>query len=246
MNTAQKKSFMMAAEILSFTAAAEKLYISQPVMSRNIAALEEEFGFLLFSRQNNVISLTAAGEIMYRWMKESDLSFQEALSRAQDAAKAPAGYFRIGIVKTELTTPRVTRAILAFQHEYPQTEYSILHYSAREIVLSLLKQNIDIAAMLDTEITSDPRLFRYKSGDCRQVLAVPASHPLAEYDPISLRAFSNEVFISVHSEYSPGMSQRLSQICGLLGFVPQIREVSSAEEQLAMILNCYICKLIFD
>ena len=49
MNTAQVKCFLMAAECLNFTAAAEKLYISQPVLSRNIAALEDELGVLLLS-----------------------------------------------------------------------------------------------------------------------------------------------------------------------------------------------------
>ncbi|MBQ9269295.1 MAG: LysR family transcriptional regulator [Oscillospiraceae bacterium] len=235
MNTAQRKSFMTAAECLNFTVAAEKLYISQPVISRNIAALEEEFGLLLFERHNNMLKLTPAGEIMYTWMTESKLSFNEALASAQAAARAPAGILRIGLVKTEYPPVRETRAILEFQRKYPSTDLSIRYHSAKELMNLLLDRSIDIAAMLNSDISYDARLSRLKSGGCRQVIAVSRSHPLASYSPISLRAFANDLFISVRSDYSPGMTRWIRQVCGISGFVPRIREVSSTEEQLAMV-----------
>ena len=188
MNTAQKKSFMTAAECLNFTAAAEKLYISQPVISRNIAALEEEFGLLLFERHNNMLKLTPAGEIMYRWMTENRLSFNEALTSAQEAAKAPAGILRIGLVKTEYPPQRETQVILEFQKRFPNTDLSICYQSAKELMNSLLDRSIDIAAMLDSDISNDARLSRLESGVCRQVIAVSRSHPLSSFHqrPIGL------------------------------------------------------------
>ena len=226
---------MTAAECLNFTAAAEKLYISQPVISRNIAALEEEFGLLLFERHNNMLKLTPAGEIMYRWMTENRLSFNEALTSAQEAAKAPAGILRIGLVKTEYPPQRETQVILEFQKRFPNTDLSICYQSAKELMNSLLDRSIDIAAMLDSDISNDARLSRLESGVCRQVIAVSRSHPLSAYSPISLRAFTNDLFISVRSDYSPGMSRWIRQVCGISGFIPRIREVSSTEEQLAMV-----------
>lgn len=235
MNTSQKKSFLMAAECLNFTMAAEKLYISQPVLSRNIAALEEEFGTLLFVRSNNTLQLTPAGEIMYQWMKEHQQSMNDALLRARETVGATLGALRIGFVTSEQTPRREAQAILAFQQEYPNIELSIVRKPAQELAKHLVDHSIDIAAMLDTEITRDNRFSYYESGCCRSVVAISRAHPLADYDPISLRAFSNELFISVSPKYSPVMSNKINQICGIVGFVPRIREVSSTDEQLAMV-----------
>lgn len=235
MNTSQQKSFLMAAECLNFTQAAEKLYISQPVLSRNIAALEEEFGMLLFVRSNNTLQLTPAGEVMYQWMKEHQQSLNDALARAREASGAPSGTLRIGFVSSEQPPRRDAQAILLFQQKYPDIEISISRKPAQEIANHLLDQSLDIAAMLDTEITRDTRFSYYESGLCRSVVAVSRTHPLADFDPISLRAFANELFISVSPKYSPLMSNKIKQVCGIVGFVPRIREVSGTDEQLAVV-----------
>lgn len=122
MNTAQQLSFLTAAECLSFTAAAEKLYISQPVLSRNISSLERELGVLLFVRRNNVLSLTPGGEIIYQWMKEHSLSINDAISKAKRANKAPKGELRIGFVQSELPSFKESNAILRFTREYPDVK----------------------------------------------------------------------------------------------------------------------------
>ncbi len=90
MNTTQQKCFIEAAELLNFTAAAERLYISQPALSRNISALEEELGVMLFLRRNNVLSLTPGGEILYRWMKENAESLERARLEAKERTPGAA------------------------------------------------------------------------------------------------------------------------------------------------------------
>lgn len=58
--------FLAVAEHRSFTRAAEAMYISHSTTSRNVAALEEELGVLLLTRDNRVVRLTPAGEVLYR------------------------------------------------------------------------------------------------------------------------------------------------------------------------------------
>ena len=64
MNFSQIKCFLAAADCLSFTKAAERLYLSQPVLSRQIASMEDELGIELFIREKKSIRLTPAGEVM--------------------------------------------------------------------------------------------------------------------------------------------------------------------------------------
>ena len=64
MTSRQIQTFLTVAETLNFTEAAERLYSSQPSISRNISLLEEELGFKLFERGNNYVTLTQSGAIM--------------------------------------------------------------------------------------------------------------------------------------------------------------------------------------
>lgn len=235
MNTSQQKSFIAAAECLNFTMAAEKLYISQPVLSRNIAALEAELGVLLFVRSSNTVRLTPGGEIMYQWMKEHQFSLSDAVMQAKQANQEPQGELRIGFVNTEVVQERESNAILAFKKRYPEVKLTISRHIARELTEKLMDRSIDIAAMIDTELSRDVRFASVETARINSCVAVSCAHPLAELGPISLRAFSNETFISVDPQQAPTMSKLVTQVCGAAGFVPRIREVGSTDEQLAMV-----------
>ena len=77
MNTRQRGYVVVLAETKSFSAAAEKLGISQPALSKQIIALENELGIKLFDRSSNPLELTAAGEFFVKKAKE--LLFEEDL-----------------------------------------------------------------------------------------------------------------------------------------------------------------------
>ena len=235
MNSSQQKSFLMAAECLNFTAAAEKLYISQPVLSRNIAALEAELEVLLFVRSNNVLKLTPGGEIMYQWMKESQISLNDAIQQARTANMQPPGELRIGFVTSETSQEQEARSILEFQRRYPEIELEITHCSAKELVERLSDHSIDIAIMIKSELTKNPRFESMEMCCTNQKIALSRAHPLADFEPISLRAFANEVFISVSPEYSPIMTTYIKQVCSSVGFVPRIREAENTLKQLTAV-----------
>lgn len=232
MNTAQIKSFLMAAECLNFTAAADKLYISQPVLSRNIAALETELDMKLFVRSNNTLRLTPAGEIMYKHFKESTIVLNDAVLNARQANMEPQGELRIGFVTTETTVEREAATIIEFQRRYPRVRLKIFHLSAQEVARKLTEHAIDVAAMIDSSLTSDPRLDSVETGCYDQCIAVSRAHPLAEFEEVPLRAFANDVFVSATSEYSPGMTEWLRGVCGAAGFTPRILEVETTREQM--------------
>ena len=65
MTFTQLRCFIEVARQLNFARAAETLYISQPAVSRQIHALENELGVRLFDRTRHVVALTSAGESFY-------------------------------------------------------------------------------------------------------------------------------------------------------------------------------------
>ena len=69
MNLIQIRYFVSVADNMSFTQAAKKLYISQPSISKQVAALEDELGIKLFRRTGKAPQLTSAGELLYHDFK---------------------------------------------------------------------------------------------------------------------------------------------------------------------------------
>ena len=65
------KIFYEVANCNSFLKASNKLYITQPAISRSIAKLEEDLGVVLFFRANNGVSLTPYGQVLYNYIKET-------------------------------------------------------------------------------------------------------------------------------------------------------------------------------
>lgn len=76
MNHIQIKCFLEIVNENNFTKAASKLFITQPAISRYIAALENELGFCLFDRTNKHVKLTEVGELYYDFFRRFEIEFQ--------------------------------------------------------------------------------------------------------------------------------------------------------------------------
>ena len=70
MNTHKLKTFCTVVEYDSFSKASEKLFCSQPAISKQIRSLEKELGYSLFDREGKKISLNANGKIVYKYSQQ--------------------------------------------------------------------------------------------------------------------------------------------------------------------------------
>ena len=100
MELRQIRSFLSIAETLHFGRTAELIHLSQPALSLQIRALEEEVGVRLFERNRRKTTLTAAG-FAFRDDAAAALSqLEQAIRRARLAANGKLGLLRIGFVST--------------------------------------------------------------------------------------------------------------------------------------------------
>src|SRR6202045_2468574 len=94
------RSFLSIADTLHFGRTAELIHLSQPALSLQIKALEEELGVRLFERNRRKTTLTAAG-LAFRDEAIAALSqLEQAIRRARLAADGKLGLLRIGFVST--------------------------------------------------------------------------------------------------------------------------------------------------
>lgn len=174
--------FIAVAETKSFTNAARNYFIAQTAMSQQISALEKELGFLLFHRSNRSVELTQAGQVLYDQLRPLVLNLERAVESASAIAGVQSTIFRIG-----LFDQAVNRFLVPALHEFSEAEPNAtpLLISDNHIMLLESLSNRTIDAVLLGKRYYQPRasleateLFSYQVLD--YVLAVPASHPLAE------------------------------------------------------------------
>lgn len=98
MNIDQLQRFLVVAECLNFTTAAERLYIGQSTISRQIAALEQELGVILLIRGPRSVELTEAGKVLQREGTKLMKHISEVKDKVVDAGRGASGKLRITTV----------------------------------------------------------------------------------------------------------------------------------------------------
>lgn len=136
--------FLAVAENLSFSKAAEELFISQPAVTNHIKELESKLNVTLFERKGNKIYLTDAGKLTYNHLKPIRQAYRELefdLERLNDTFK---GTLRIGASST-ISQYLIPKVIAAFYKRYPKIELHLLNGNSFEMEQKLLENEIDMA-----------------------------------------------------------------------------------------------------
>src|SRR5258707_5823014 len=100
MELRQIRSFLSIAETLHFGRTAELIHLSQPALSLQIRALEEDVGVRLFERNRRKTTLTAAGVAFRDEAARAPSRFDQAIYQAQLAANGKQGVLRVGLILT--------------------------------------------------------------------------------------------------------------------------------------------------
>jgi DNA-binding transcriptional LysR family regulator len=177
--------FVAVAERLHFGRAAEALHIAQPVLSRQIRALEDELKAQLFVRNKRATELTPAGQQLLTEARPL-LAGAEALRRRVARTARGQGSFAIGFMPGLI----VTEAIRAMLDRYPQLDVTVVstNYGDQTEVIgdgradvSYLRLPADLRGLQVRELLTEPR-----------VAALPAVHRLAGKDAISITDLADE------------------------------------------------------
>ena len=136
--------FLAVAENLSFSKAAEALFISQPAVTKHIKELESKMNSALFERKGNKVYLTKAGKLAYLHLKQIKQQYHELefeLGRLNDDYK---GSLRIGASST--ISQYLIPAVLAdFHRRFPQIKLDLFNGNSFEMEQKLLQNEIDLA-----------------------------------------------------------------------------------------------------
>ncbi|MHA6248213.1 LysR substrate-binding domain-containing protein [Pontibacter sp. CAU 1760] len=115
--------FYQVAQKLSFTKAAQALFISQPAVTKHINELEQQLGTGLFKRHGNSISLTPAGTILVTYAEKILRTYTELENELLQLQEATSGQLRIG-ASTTLAQYVLPKVLASFRSAYPAIHFS--------------------------------------------------------------------------------------------------------------------------
>lgn len=179
MTVLQMQCFLEAAELGSFAVASEKLYISQPTMSRQIRTLEEELQVALFVRDHNAVKLTDVGRELLPMIQSLYEGYMGASKAIQETVNRRLDRLRIGILDSLRFTDPMREAVLMVKHAYPNANIQICHLPLRQSCSALRDGSLDVLFMLNTSMASWDRVRSMELYRDRMCLAVPYDHPNA-------------------------------------------------------------------
>ena len=141
--------FIASADEGSFSAAARRLGITPPAVSKSVARLEAGLGVRLFQRSTRSLSLTEEGERLYRQVRMPWVEIGDAIAELQQGAGKPAGTLKISMAPTVGRTYFVP-LLGTFLERYPNIVPD-LHFDNRQV--DLIAEGFDVAIGGGIELT---------------------------------------------------------------------------------------------
>ncbi|QSA96143.1 LysR family transcriptional regulator [Methylococcus sp. EFPC2] len=208
----QLKVFERVARRLSFTRAAEELYLTQPAVSMQIKQFEEMVGLPLFERLGKKIYLTQAGEEIYRISRNISVQLDEAEQLIEALKGTEGGKLVVAVAST--VHYFAIRLLADFCRSYPKVQVSF-KVTNRKGLLRLLEDNeADIVLMgqppEDQDLLAEPFM------ENPLVVIAPPDHPLAGRRDIALEELKHETFLM--REQGSGTRTSLERFLAEQGF----------------------------
>ncbi len=215
--------FLAVAEELHFRKAADRLFISQPGLSRQIKQMEEIIGVTLFIRNKRKVSLTVAGQYL---KKELDYIFNHidfTMKQTRLIDKGSDGEIRIGFLGSAMQTV-IPELLIQANATYPDIQFSLEEMSNHLQVDAIEKDQLDLGFV---RLARVPKGIEMKTVHTDTFsLALPINHKLNEKTFTSIKQVSDEHFILFSSDYSSLYYDKIMSICEDKGFTPKVSHKS--------------------
>jgi DNA-binding transcriptional LysR family regulator len=231
MELRQLRYFVAVAEELHFRRAAERLHISQPPLSQQIRALEDELGFPLLTRSRRRVQLTPAGEAFLRDARALLGELEGAVATARRIDAGQTGRLRISFVGSALLSI-VPGAVERFRESRPGVEIELRERSTIDQLRAVRAGVVDVG-LVRPPIEDDDELRVQTVLRERTVAALPSAHELAALRRIPLHRLAAEPLVLFPREQAPGYHDLL--IGALAGARAGPRVIQYAPEMLTII-----------
>lgn len=223
----QLRYFVEIAEAGSFSAAAERLYIAQSALSRQIKELELHLGSALFERTARQPRLTAAGLAFLDRARHLLADLDKAERLAREVGQGLRGSLRLNHSSTVPLTGQLLQRLGTYLADNPGVSLEIAQQSSEAQLQDIAEGRLEIGLLRLPVLRQHEGVELHALFDEPLLLAVAASHPLATAASVQLGQLREERFISIPHRQRGGLSYLSASLCMNEGFFPQAAQVVS-------------------
>ncbi|MDF1699186.1 MAG: LysR family transcriptional regulator [Saprospiraceae bacterium] len=211
--------FLAVADELHFRKAADKLYISQPGLSRQIKQMEEDLQLKLFERHNRKVKLTASGSFLKNEFIHILKSIEGALSHAHLLEKGYQGQLTLGYIGSAMQTV-IPDFLLNIRKAFPGIRFDLKEMDNKSQIDGISNQEIDLGFIRMDRVPRDLEMRPVFEDTFSLVL--PKDHPIDRNNYQNLTQLKDEPFILFDASYSTSYYEKVMHIFDQAGFVPII------------------------
>lgn len=219
----QLRYFVVVAEERNIGAAAQRLHVSQPPISRQIKALEEELGVVLFLRTSRGVELTAAGEA---FLEEASRILADA-SRAGERSRAAATgeYGQLEVAYFGSAIFQIVPSLLkAFTKQVPEATISLTRLNTQRQIDAVREGRIHVG--FSRYYPRDPSVQIERIVDEPLLLASTADENAPREGPVPLSALEGHPIILFPRENRPSIADEVILLLKRAGIEPQVTHIT--------------------
>jgi DNA-binding transcriptional LysR family regulator len=226
----QIKSFLSIAETLHFGRSAKLIHLSQPALTLQIQALEEQVGVKLLERNRRGTKVTAAGLAFREHAIAAVAQVEQAVRHARLAANGKVGLLRVGFISTA-GNEIMPNLIRHFGDSNPEIEFSLHNIPTLSQIQMLNEGSLDVG-FVRLPIGEHSELEVVPIHREPFVFVVPASHRLADKENVQIREVAAEEFVMYERTAAPDCHDLIFGMMRDAGVVPNVRQTTGQMQTL--------------
>lgn len=211
MEISRLKVFINLVETRNYTRTAKALHMSQPMVTHDIKAIENEIGTKLFDRSNKYVHVTSDGEAFYNKIKPLINRYYLAVQEIQQTSDAEQNTITIGFSYTPFNSQEIPIWIRGFNQLYPDVKFNIETLNHNKLKHYLETNEIDILVTSKEDEADLSNIKSYPLMTDHFFALMQPDHPLANRKLLALKDFQNQRVIFVDNDWVGAESVKLQE-----------------------------------
>ncbi|MEN9636274.1 MAG: hypothetical protein RL077_4678 [Verrucomicrobiota bacterium] len=204
----------------SVNRAAVRLRITQPALSRQMQALENEIGGKLLERETSGVKPTGLGHALVKSMRPLVADYEAAMAELRRQARGGRSELRVGYLISAAQSV-LTPALARLRKSHPEAKLKLHDLSPREQIDGLRAGELDVALIGQEGALATREFYSAKLGSLSVCVAVADGDDLAAKKEITLKELKGRSFIGIDEEQMPRRNQWMAALCKTAGFKPR-------------------------
>ncbi|MBF7097238.1 LysR family transcriptional regulator [Alkalibacter mobilis] len=215
---------IILAKYLNFTAAAEIVHITQPVLSRHIKDVEEKIGVKLFVRTKHSVHITEEGKYFIELAEVIVKTFDQMMDKMESIKTGFSSNLQIGILYYAVDQ-YLSPVLDKFKDIYPNVNINIFPSYPIPVIENLLSGNFDLGIILKLNFLGSERLEFQVVKREQLIVAIRHDHILSKNETLCLEDLNNEIFLDIDDFFFNSYSRYIYQLCNKYGLIIEKRKL---------------------